>query len=587
MAATMESRAEDFQQLQREYRHMELNRKAYADESHQIMRKQQQNIDKLRRENETLKSSMSLEMRQRTQPLSDAQNEKVMRLQDEADAYTEANEKEKRNIMVLREQITHMRQEILRQRKAMGGVNAARENQAMVQKQVRILENRLDKALVKFNEVLAKNKVLRQTIDDLRRERVVFDNIYRKLEKDLEEKKRQMANIIELSNLSYEQRDNFQMEIAAIEQANRKEQQDFEDQMMELDHMMDSILSVEPMRRSRRRGRNGASTNDLRHEGSRTDLGNSGPMGLDDSNRMLSQEDEAKLQEEMNQGTRQLMKDREAAETSMKRVQNFEEAFNKIRAATGIQDVDELVRTFIKNEDQNFSLFNYVNEQTNEIEKLEEQIQGLREEEARYAQESGDDANQHKAILKDLEARLQATESMAEKYEHKCVDASATLERLKRGIQSTFKNIECGSMSDMISESTVTETNMMTFLGMCEQRANEILQAYAFVQRRDQERTAKMAQEDMEAEMDAAAQGAAERAAQEGTTSMMQMLGTGPMTPMGHDLIHVNPPKLEDYSEVDVDGDDDDERPLTRDELKARTQNSISKRGGQKSRRRL
>lgn len=84
-------------------------------------------------------------------------------------------------------------------------MNAARENQAMIQKQIRILENRLDKALVKFNEALAHNKKLRDTIDDLRRERVVFDSIYRKLEKELHEKKKQMANIIELSNLSYEQ----------------------------------------------------------------------------------------------------------------------------------------------------------------------------------------------------------------------------------------------------------------------------------------------------------------------------------------------------------------------------------------------
>ena len=44
-------------------------------------------------------------------------------------------------------------------------------------------------------------------------------------------------------------------------------------------------------------------------------------------------------------------------------MENFEEAFNKIKAATGITDIEELVRTFIKNEDQNFSLFNYVNEQ--------------------------------------------------------------------------------------------------------------------------------------------------------------------------------------------------------------------------------
>ena len=84
---------------------------------------------------------------------------------------------------------------------------------------IRILENRLDKALVKFNEALAHNKKLRENIDNLRRERVVFDNIYRKLEKELHEKKKQMANIIELSNRAYEQRDSAQIEIAAIQQA--------------------------------------------------------------------------------------------------------------------------------------------------------------------------------------------------------------------------------------------------------------------------------------------------------------------------------------------------------------------------------
>lgn len=44
------------------------------------------------------------------------------------------------------------------------------------------------------------------------------------------------------------------------------------------------------------------------------------------------------------------------------------------------------VRTFVKNEDQNFSLFNYVNEQQNEVEKLEEQLHQLQEEEQKFAQ---------------------------------------------------------------------------------------------------------------------------------------------------------------------------------------------------------
>ena len=60
-------------------------------------------------------------------------------------------------------------------------VNAAKENHAQIQKQIKILENRLDKALVKFNEALAHNKKLRETIDNLRRERAQFDKIYKNL----------------------------------------------------------------------------------------------------------------------------------------------------------------------------------------------------------------------------------------------------------------------------------------------------------------------------------------------------------------------------------------------------------------------
>merc|ERR1719181_1662427 len=172
----------------------------------------------------------------------------------------------------------------------------------MIQKQIRILENRLDKALVKFNEALAHNKKLR-------------------------EKKKQMANIIELSNLSYEQRDNSQMEIAAIEQANRKEQEDFEEQMLELGRLLENDLKIST---SQTAGRSGTPTPDPAAQGS------------------MSAEDETKLEKKVNKGAWGLAKDKVDVQVSMERVQNFEEAFNKIKAATGISDIEELVRTFIK-----------------------------------------------------------------------------------------------------------------------------------------------------------------------------------------------------------------------------------------------
>ena len=83
----------------------------------------------------------------------------------------------------MNEQISTLREKLWQQRKVMGGVNAARENQRMVEKQVRILENRGDQALVKFNMSLAHNRTQRQEIDDLRGERVAFQEVQKKMEK--------------------------------------------------------------------------------------------------------------------------------------------------------------------------------------------------------------------------------------------------------------------------------------------------------------------------------------------------------------------------------------------------------------------
>ena len=44
------------------------------------------------------------------------------------------------------------------------------------------------------------------------------------------------------------------------------------------------------------------------------------------------------------------------------------------------QDIDHLVNTFITAEDQNYTLFNYVNEVNQEIEKLEDQITAIKAE---------------------------------------------------------------------------------------------------------------------------------------------------------------------------------------------------------------
>merc|ERR1719261_1939220 len=95
-------------------------------------------------------------------------------------------------------------------------------------------------------------------------------------------------------------------------------------------------------------------------------------------------EDEAVLQKNVVKGRWGLAKDKASIHSGMEKVQSYEEAFAKIQQATGISDIDELVRQFIENEDQNFKMFNYLNELNVEIEKGEEQINELKQESEKY-----------------------------------------------------------------------------------------------------------------------------------------------------------------------------------------------------------
>ncbi len=225
--------------VQKKYRIVEGNAKAYSGESQSILAKQRGTIEKLKGDNQQLKEELSLQRKHAKLYDNVSAQAQIAKLQDTGDMYTRKIELEKRRIDELDKQMQLMHKKIWEQRQKMGGINASRENNQAIAKQIAILENRLDKALKKYNEALAHNKKLRENIDNLRRERLVFDQIYKKLEKELAEKKKEMARIIEISNKAYEARDAAQQEMAALKHQADKEQVEFEKEWKELGKMIE------------------------------------------------------------------------------------------------------------------------------------------------------------------------------------------------------------------------------------------------------------------------------------------------------------------------------------------------------------
>jgi hypothetical protein len=77
----------------------------------------------------------------------------------------------------------------------MNGITPQEKHGKLI-KEIKALENRLDKANQKYNSTVAYNKKMRDEIDTLRRERLVFEQIYTKLTSDLELKKKEMDKIV-------------------------------------------------------------------------------------------------------------------------------------------------------------------------------------------------------------------------------------------------------------------------------------------------------------------------------------------------------------------------------------------------------
>lgn len=196
----------------------------------------------------------------------------------------------------------------------------------------------------------------------------------------------------------------------------------------------------------------------------------------------------------------------------MEKLQSYGEAFAKIQAATGISDIDELVNTFINAEDENYRLFKYVDELNQEIQKLEDQIADIKAEIEKYKGQGVNTDNQRKNGCNTEAAR------------------------------------------EMLGTEGVTEQNMMQYLGIIEQRTNEILQMYAASQ--------------------AAAQG------QDPGALQASVLGQGPQTPAGSTVLNIEPPSTTDDVESDSSEDEEDDHPLTRSELQGKMEKKL-KRGGE------
>ena len=86
------------------------------------------------------------------------------------------------------------------------------------------------------------------------------------------------------------------------------------------------------------------------------------------------------LKRRLNKITETNKEKRKLMDQYIRNVKVIEDAFDQIKQATGISNIEEIVTTFIKAEEQNYSLQNYVNMLNTEYDQLEDSNKEIKEQ---------------------------------------------------------------------------------------------------------------------------------------------------------------------------------------------------------------
>merc|ERR1719428_1162023 len=92
-----------------------------------------------------------------------------------------------------------------------------------------------------------------------------------------------------------------------------------------------------------------------------------------------------------------------------KNIEIFEQAFATIKSTTGISDIEEIVKIFVKLEERNFSLLTYVNTLNREIESLEKRNKELADQIVVQRELEAEGEVRRKEKLEDLKTQIQST----------------------------------------------------------------------------------------------------------------------------------------------------------------------------------
>ena len=156
-------------------------------------------------------------------------------------------------------------------------------------------------------------------------------------------------------------------------------------------------------------------------------------------------------------------------EKQAEKIMTYKDAFAKIKKATGIASIAEMVEEFVRSEDQNFALFNQINNLHREIETLEVANSKMRGQVEKFKSQGNSSEMNKNKIFMTLQGQIERADAKQNIYTDRYNEAVQIINLLKPNLLALFREAGCDQGSGAIGQSLLvqgpTDTNLLQFLG--------------------------------------------------------------------------------------------------------------------------
>ncbi|XP_075984114.1 coiled-coil domain-containing protein 63-like [Anticarsia gemmatalis] len=389
----MEKIAEDeLSKLQRQFRVMEIDRSTVMTSVQPTLRMQKNIINTLNADLE--KIMLELKFTKSTSNLleNSRTREKLITLLKEHEKYAAEVREHRGTIKELDFLLKQVQKEIKALRSKGTGSDTDYANALTNQMVISQLENRLDTAMKKFNTVNSENYSMRLEIDRLLRDRQFFNTLWKNQLKRLMDGKAMIIELLEQAITTYDQREEWCSKLDALKEKAALDYRKHCLEVRELQRQLDHSMKLEEFLRTK------------------------GTVRLTAADAKA----EAKKLEQQ--------------EEEMRAYNNYVNILDAIREFAGEEDVDKLIQEFTRREEENYALFNYINEVNTELKNLSDNVKMLKVN-------IDEETAKHQAKLYKQQDSIESLRSTLEEKRAASAAARATCERSAQVLATLLQQI--------------------------------------------------------------------------------------------------------------------------------------------------